>query len=141
MNSIANKARRLLINIGKILPFCFCFVLFVAYSECMIAIATENYLDFNGYIILNTPMSFYIAQYFMEYDIAAVAVIYVLSVAVETCYWNKLAILYIALHLAFKHIVQDLVLNQTDVILLSTVNIIISAFFCYKGMKILIFKH
>lgn len=137
MNSLANKARRLLIRLGKSLPFTICFLVLIGYSEGLIAILSKSYVLYDESYVLNTPISFYIGGIF-EYDLLIVFVASVISVAVETCYWNKLAILYLALHLAFKGYIKDIELYEETIYAICEINIAISGFFVYKGIKILL---
>lgn len=133
-----NKARRFLIEIGKTLPFVVCFLLTLHYSECLIALITESYLSYDGCIILYTPLSFIVGGYF-EYNIQMLVVLFVISIAIETCYWNKLACLYLGINLLEKSYFNF----EMDVWLISvicTLNIITSGFFVYKGAAILLGK-
>ena len=117
--SIANNARRKLIQIGKQLPFILCFVLLVHYIETTYCLLTTNYIYFYDCTIVNAPMSFYIAKYF-EYDWMVVFVATLISFAVETCKWNKIAILYLALHLWLKFYL-DFELEPTTIYIICTI--------------------
>lgn len=83
--------RALLINIGKALPFVLCFIIFVSYAETAFALATSDFLLYDGMIIPNKPLSWLLGNFF-EYNIQLLAVITVLTVAVRTCIWNKMAV-------------------------------------------------
>lgn len=134
--NIANNARRLLINLGKALPFIVCFLVFLSYMEGTCAVLTENYIYFRDYVLPNKPISFAIGEYF-EYDIMSVLVMFIISVAVETCVWNKLAVLYLALHLVLKSYL-DFELEPYAIYAISISQILISGFFVYKGVRILL---
>jgi hypothetical protein len=86
-------------------------------------------------MIPNTPISFYIAGNFIEYDMFTVVIIFVISYAIETCRWNKLACLYLLIHIIFKAYVQDVELDEAAVVLLSGINIVISGFLVYKASE------
>lgn len=133
---MANTFRRLLIEIGKMLPFICSFILLVSYFECLFALITLDYVHYGDIVVLNKPVSYTIAKVF-EYDWVFVFVTTVISYAIETCYWNKLAILYLVLHLVFKSTIQEYTLDEANIFILSTTNVLISGFFVYKGIKIL----
>ena len=133
---MANKARRLLIQIGKTLPFALCFIILLSYTESVIALATENYVEYGETIILNKPISFAIAEYF-EYDLLTVAVILIISVAIEVCKWNLLATLYAAIQLTERSFF-DFELEPFMIYAICIANIIVCVFFVYKGVKILL---
>ena len=130
-----NQARRLLINIGKMLPFVVCFLVLLNYAESLYAMMTEDYLSYDGFIILNTPIAFYIGSNF-EYNIQMLVVLCVISVAIETCIYNKLACLYLGVNL-FEKSYFDFELEPYQIYVIIAVNIIASGFFVYKGVKIL----
>lgn len=131
-----NKARRFLIEIGKVLPFVVCFLLLLHYSECCISLLFENYLVYDNCIILNMPISFFIGQYF-EYNLQMLAVLCVISVAIETCIYNKLACLYLGVNLLEKSYF-DFELDIWQIYIISILNLIISAYFTCKGIRILL---
>lgn len=131
--SIANNARRKLIQIGKQLPFILCFVLLVHYIETTYCLLTTNYIYFYDCTIVNAPMSFYISKYF-EYDWMFVFVATIISFAVETCKWNKIAILYLALHLWLKSYL-DFELEISTIYTITILNIAISGYLVFKGIK------
>lgn len=129
-----NKARRLLITIGKLLPFVLCFVVLVAYSECLYAISVEDYIFYSNFAIPNTPTSYWVADRF-EYDWLSVVVLLIISIAIETCCWNKIAVTYLGLHLVFKGYVSDIELEEHAIVCLCVINIIITSIIIYKGVR------
>lgn len=129
-----NQARRLLINIGKMLPFVVCFLVLLNYAESLYAMMTEDYLSYDGYIILNTPIAFYIGSHF-EYNIQMLVVLCVISVAIETCLHNKLACLYLGVNLLEKSYF-DFELEPYQIYVIIAVNLLASGFFVYKGIRI-----
>ena len=130
-----NQARRLLINIGKMLPFVVCFLVLLNYAESLYAMMTEDYLSYDGCIILNTPIAFYIGSHF-EYNIQMLVVLCVISVAIETCIYNKLACLYLGVNLLEKSYF-DFELEPYQIYIIIAVNLLASGFFVYKGIRIL----
>lgn len=134
MNVIYN-ARISLIRIGKVLPFIVCLVASISYFESCLALCTENYILYDSYVILNKPISFFIGQYF-EYNLQMLVVLCVISVAIETCIYNKLACLYLGVNLLEKSYF-DFEMDLWLIYGICTVNIVISTFLIYKGIKTL----
>ena len=137
MESIAIKSRRLLIRIGKFLPFSLCLIVFMGYTESMVALVAHDFLLFDNYVTLNTPFSFWIAKRF-TYDWLTIFIVFVIGFAIEACKWNRLATLYLAGQLYEKDLVNDAELDEETILAIILANMIISAFFVYKGVIILI---
>lgn len=131
---MVNKFRRLLIKFGKILPFMLCFVVLIAYLESFIALCTDNFLLYEEYITLNTPISFWIASKF-KYDVLTIFAATILSISVETCVWNKLSLCYLTLHYLSIQYIEKQELYPEYIYAICITNIIICGFFCYKGVK------
>lgn len=129
-----NSARRLLITLGKTLPFIVCFVVFVGYAETIISVYTNDYLFYDGFYTPNTPISFWIAEK-AKYDWFIVFVLLTISIAINTCCWNKLSVLYLGLHLVFKGYVSDIELEEPAIVCLCVINIIITSIIIYKGVR------
>ena len=132
-----NEFRKLLIRIGKILPFVICFLVCLNYAETAFALTTNNYLDWNGVVIPNTPISFIIGQYF-EYNLQMLVVLCIISIAIETCIYNKLACVYLCVNLYEKSYFANVELYTETIYIIAFANIIVSGFFVYKGAKMLI---
>lgn len=133
-----NKFRKLLIRIGKILPFVICFLVCFNYTETAFALVTNDLLWYDGIVIPNTPISFVIGNYF-EYNIQMLVVLCIISVAIETCIYNKLACLYLGVNLLEKSYF-DFELDIWQIYIISLLNLIISAYFTYKGLSIYLHK-
>ena len=131
------KSRVALINIGKVLPFIVCAIVFVGYTETAFSLVTNDYIVWDGNIIPNTPITRFIGLYF-EYDIIMLVILLTISVAIETCYWNKLAIVYLCIQLYEKNYFQSMELYTETIYIIAVANIIVSGFFVYKGAKMLI---
>lgn len=131
------KSRVALINIGKVLPFIVCAIVFVGYAEMAFSLVTNDYIVWDGNIIPNTPITRFIGLYF-EYDIIMLVILLTISVAIETCYWNKLAIVYLCIQLYEKNYFQSMELYTETIYIIAVANIIVSGFFVYKGAKMLI---
>jgi hypothetical protein len=134
-----NKFRRLLIQIGKTLPFVICFLVCLNYAESTFALIAEDYLDWNGIIIPNTRISFFIGQYF-EYNIQMLVVLVIISIAIQTCVYNKIACFYLGANLHEKSWFSEHEYENEVYYIISIANIIICTFLCYKGIKIILRK-
>lgn len=132
--NIVNRTRRLLIYIGKVLPFLVCFLILISYIECICSILLCKYLVYIDYACLDKPISHFIAQYF-EYDLLTVVICLIIGIAVETCVWNKLSTLYLAVHLLFKHYIEGVEVEVCTAIIICLTNAIILLILVYKGIQ------
>ena len=128
-----HKARIWLIRVGKILPFIVCFIVLIYWLESLLCTSTENFVEWGKVIIPNTRLSFFIGQYF-EYNLQMLFVLVVLSIAIETCVYNKLACAFLGFNL-FEKSYLDFELEPTTIYIICIINIVITSFLCYKGVK------
>lgn len=128
------RARILLIQLGKISPFLVCFIVMISYAEDVYSLCTENFMIYDNSLVLNKPVSWLLGKYF-EYNITTVVILLIISVAIRTCYWNKLCILYLLIQLGEKHYFITIELYPEYIYAICIVNIIICTFLCYKGIK------
>lgn len=135
---MANKARRLLIILGKIFPFLLCFILAIHYSEAIVSTLTRNYLVYDDSVILNMPLSFGLAR-IIRYNLVVVVIAFVISIAIEACKWNLYSVLYLAVNLFEKNYFIFEV-SLTTILIVSVLNLLISAFLVYKGCVVLFKK-
>lgn len=131
------KARLSLIRIGKILPFLFCAIVAFSYSESLFAVLTNNYVDFCGVVLPNKPISVAIGV-FAEYGVQTIVVLTIITIAIETCIYNKLGVTYLAANLVEKHIFDNIEISLTCFFVTAVTNIIIASLITYKGISILI---
>ena len=120
------KFRRLLIRIGKVLPFIICLLVCVNYTESLFSLATNGLIEWNGTTILHTPISFFIGQYF-EYNVQMLVVLVIISCAVETCLFNKLACLFLCINLLEKSYF-DFELEPTIIYIICLANILVASY-------------
>ena len=128
-----NSFRRLLIRIGKILPFVLCFIVCISYTESLYG----NIIVYGDISFIETPISFFVAKYF-EYDLLSLVVMLTISVAIETCYWNKLAIIYLCINLYERSYFATTEISEEAALLFAILNIITSGFLAFKGIYLLI---
>lgn len=135
----ANNARRILIRVGKSLPFVLCFVVLVAYTENAFSLATSDFLTYNGYVTLNTPISFFIANNFAEYDFVMCVIVLITSIAIEACKWNLRATYFLFANL-FEKSYFDSELEPTTIYIICLANIIVAGYLTWKGISIYLHK-
>ena len=128
-----NSFRRLLIRIGKILPFVLCFIVCISYTESLYG----NIIVYGDISFIETHISFFVAEYF-EYDLLSLVVMLTISVAIETCYWNKLAIIYLCINLYERSYFATTEISEEAALLFAILNIITSGFLAFKGIYLLI---
>ena len=135
MTQIIYKTRVVLINIGKIIPFVLCLVTCISYFEDIVALAFNNIVRCGDYCVLNKPISWFLGTYF-EYNTQSLVIITIISIAIETCYWNKLAILYLFIQLYEKDYFMTIEISNCMLYTIIIANMLISAFFTTKGVII-----
>ena len=131
-----HKARIIwLIRLGKVLPFVVCFIVMLSYSESLFNLATNNLSNWNSVVIPNKSISWLISQYF-EYNIQMLLLLVVLSIAIETCIYNKLDCAYLGINLLEKsHF--DFELELTTIYIICIANILVAGYLTLKGISIL----
>lgn len=125
--------RVLLIRIAKILPFVVCGIVAISYFETIVSLSLGIHAKFDDCIVPYKPISWTISNVF-EYDWTVIIILTVLSIAVETCVWNRLAILYLGINLCEKSFF-DFEMDLWQIYIICMANIIISTFLIYKGTK------
>ena len=131
-----HKARVWLIRLGKVLPFVICFIVMLSYSETAFNLATNDLFSWRGIVIPSKPISWHIGRYF-EYNLQMLVVLCIISIAIETCIYNKLACGYLGVNLAEKSYF-DFELEPTTIYIVCIVNILVAGYLTIKGIKILI---
>lgn len=133
--NVIYHTRVLLINIGKVLPFIVCGIVIISYFESVLALYSQDYLLYDDYVILRKPLSYFIGSYF-EYNLQMLVVLCIISIAIETCIYNKLACGYLGINLAEKSYF-DFELEPTTIYIICLVNIIVAGYLTVKGIKII----
>lgn len=133
MNLIYNT-RVVLINIGKMLPFLLCTLVLISYSESGLSLMTENFIAYDGEVLLYKPISWFIGSYF-EYNAQMLVVLIIISIAIETCVWNKLSCIYLGFNLFEKDWFANHEYDTEIYYIVIAINILICAYLIYKGLK------
>jgi len=130
--------RKLLIRVGKVIPFVFAFIVVVSHIESVYAILNDDIiLDLEGYYSYNVPISNYIGN-IVYIDWFDVLLLYVLAVALEFCWRNMLAVHYLLLNLAVRTLVEYFYIESGIVVGLASF-MALAGFYCvYGGIKILL---
>ena len=131
-----NAFRKALIRSGKIIPFFLCFIVCVSYIEDVYALYTNSYIEFADGVYLYKPISWAIGNQ-LEYNISHLAVLCVLSIAIRTCFYNKLACIYLGINLLEKSYL-NFELEPTAIYIICLANIIIAGWLTFKGIKIIL---
>lgn len=126
--------RVLLIRLGKMLPFLITFLVFISYAESLYALATNSLAEFDGEVVLYKPISWFIASHF-EYNIYVVGLLCIISIAIETCIWNKLALVYLLFQLLEKELLLMVALEVWQSYVVIVMNMLLSLFLTFKGLK------
>jgi len=130
-----HKARIWLIRLGKVLPFVICFIVMLSYSETAFNLATNDLFSWCGTVIPSKPISWFISGYF-EYNLQMLVVLVILSIAIQTCVYNKLACAYLGINLAEKSYF-DFELEPTTIYIICIANIIVAGYLTVKGLRII----
>ena len=137
MSDGLNQIRILLINTGKILPFVICCTICVSDCECLYSLMSNDYIMYGDYMILNKPISWCVGEWF-EYKVQLLIVLTILSFAIRTCIYNKIAIAYAYLNLFEKDYFESVELYIDVIYIIVLINIIISALLSCKGISLYI---
>lgn len=134
--NFAIKARFLLIRLGKVAPFVVCMIVALSYIEDICMLSSNNFIQFYDGVYVEKPISWFIGNYF-KYDIGTIFVLVVLSFAIETCVYNKMACGYLGVNLMEKSFF-DFELEPTMIYVICIANIIVAWYLIWKGFRILL---
>lgn len=132
--------RKLLIRVGKVIPFVFAFIVVISHIESIFAILNDDIiLDLEGYYTYNVPISNYIGN-IVYIDWFDVLLLYVLAVALEFCWRNMLAVHYLLLNLAVRTLVEHFYIESGIVVGLASFMALAGLYCVCGGFKILLSK-
>lgn len=133
-NGIVIRVRKQMIYLGKVLPFLICMIVAISYLECLKALFAGDLLEFSDGVYLNKPISFFIGKYF-ELDVPTLAFVAIMSIAIRTCKWNKLAILYLAFQMFEKsYFATHAWDNIEGYYIVAVLNILVCSYLIIKGL-------
>lgn len=134
MYGITYRARLTLVRLAKILPFIICAMVAISYMETIYALTTNRLYCVDGDYVLYKPISWVIGRCFL-YEWYTMVFVTILAFAMETCIYNKLCILYLCFNLWEKDFFLDVELLPFCVYIVSALNVILSTWIVYKGLK------
>ena len=130
--------RKLLIRLGKTIPFVLAFILLVGYVETIYSIITNNTIvDAEENIIYNLPISFFLAD-IVYIDWLDVLLVWILCVALELCKYSFRCAYLITLNLPFRWLVAHVSMPDGIVIGLYVFMALAGLYCVYGGIKILL---
>ena len=135
--NLVYKSRIGLIRFAKVFPFLLCFIVLISLSETLFALLLSDFVILDGSLTPNTPLAWFIADKY-EFEIYSVLAAIFLSIAFETCVWNKASEIYLFVLLKQQTYFPTIELYIEYIYAICIANILICAFFCYKGIKILL---
>lgn len=135
-NGITMSARRGIIWIGKYAPFVIVVVVTLSNIEALYSLLTEQYAEYNGEIVYYKPISWFIGDYF-KLSIAWIFALFVLSIGVEACVWNRACIVFLSLVLLQKDFFLEHTIDETYFAVVLIVNSTIGTLLIIKGLRII----
>ena len=133
--NLVYKSRIRLIRFAKVFPFILCFIVLVSLSETLFALVLSDFVVFDGNITPNTPFAWFVGEKY-EIGIYSVLLAIFLSIAFETCIWNKTSEVYLLAYLKQQVYFPTIELYPEYIYAICIANILICGFFCYKGITI-----
>lgn len=137
---MVNLFRKILIRVGKVIPFVLAFIVAIGYVESAYAIYYELYeMCDDGSVILYTPISNYIGN-IVYIDWFDVFLLYVLAVALEYCKYNLRAVHFLLLNLLIRTLVEHVWLDGGIVVGIASFMALAGLYCVYGGFKMLVHK-
>lgn len=133
--NLVYKSRIVLIRFAKVFPFLLCFIVLISLSETLFALLLSDFVILDGSLTPNTPLAWFIADKY-KFEIYSVLAAIFLSIAFETCVWNKASEIYLLVLLQQQTYFPTIELYIEYIYAICIANILICAFFCYKGITI-----
>ena len=133
--NLVYKSRIGLIRFAKVFPFLLCFIVLISLSETLFALLLSDFVILDGSLTPNTPLAWFIADKY-EFEIYSVLAAIFLSIAFETCVWNKASEIYLLVLLKQQTYFPTIELYIEYIYAICIANILICALFCYKGITI-----
>ena len=138
--NLVYKSRIGLIRFAKVFPFLLCFIVLISLLETLFALLLSDFVILDGSLIPNTPLAWFIGEKY-EIGIYSVLLAILLSIAFETCVWNKASEIYLLALLKQQTYFPTIELYIEYIYAICIANILVCGFFVFKGAQILINKH
>ena len=137
--NLVYKSRVGLIRFAKVFPFLLCFIVIVSLSETLFALVLNDFVVFDGSVTPNTPFAWFIGEKF-EIGIYSVLLAIFLSIAFETCIWNKLSDIYLLTYIKQQTYFPTIELEPTAIYIICLANIIVAGYLTLRGINIIMLK-
>lgn len=129
--------RKLLIRVGKIIPFVFAFIVMVSHIETAYAVLNDNIiLDLEGYYTYDVPISNYIGN-IVYIDWFDVLIVWILCVALELCFRAFRCAYLITLNLPFRWLTEHVYLDWWIVVGIAGFMALAGLYCVYGGFKMI----
>ena len=129
--------RKLLIRLGKTIPFVLAFILIVGYVETIYSIITNNtIIDAEENIIYNMPISFFLAD-IVYIDWLDVLLVWILCFALELCKYSFRCAYLITINLPFRWLVEHYKISDNIIVTCSFIMTLLSLLCLYGGIKVI----
>ncbi len=129
--------RKLLIRIGKVIPFLFAFIVAFGYAENLYAMYMGNIVEYyNGEIMYDCPISIYISD-IIFIDWFDVLLLYILAIALEFCKYNFRCVHYLLFNLLIRTLIEQFYMSEWVIVGISCFMALLGLYCVCGGIKIL----
>ena len=129
--------RKLLIRIGKVIPFVLAFIVLVGYVENVYSVLTDRIcIDEYGMAFYYCPFSTWISN-LVYIDWFDVLLLYIIAFALEFCKYNLRAVHYLLLNLVVRFVLEHFYLPNPVLIHLCAFMALLGLYCVYGGIKVL----
>jgi len=134
---MANLFRKILIRLGKIIPFVLAFILLVGYIESIYAVISQNLIvDVEDETLYNLPITFFLSD-IVFIDWLDVFLVWILCFALELCKYAFRCAYLITLNLPFRRLVAHVSMADGITISLYAIMALFGLFCVYGGFKMI----
>ena len=137
--NLVYKSRIGLIRFAKVFPFLLCFIVLISLLETLFALLLSDFVILDGSLTPNTPLAWFIADKY-EFEIYSVLAAIFLSIAFETCVWNKASEVYLLIYLKQQVYFPTIELYPEYIYAICIANIIVAGYLTLRGINIIMLK-
>lgn len=129
--------RKMLIRLGKVIPFIFAFIICIGYFELIYSICNDRLIaTIEGEILYYLPICNFISD-IVYIDCFDVLLLYILAFALEFCKHNFRCVHYLALNLAVRTLIESDLPSMGGILFLCSVMALCGLFCLYGGLKMI----
>lgn len=107
--------RKVLIAIGKLLPFILATIVAFGYLENVLAITTQSYVEVEGVLVYDAPISNWLAS-LIYIDWFDVLIAFIMCVAFDLCRYAYMTSTYILLNLGVRTLLENVYMQDGIVV-------------------------